>query len=110
MIQFGVDRWICSCGRFYDVDVKFTRACMICHTKRMKLIAGVKLGERLKKGLKIKSWSLRARRGFVTRCVNVGLTDSEKFEQLILNLEQREGNKGRSSFIRKKLQEKINGK
>ncbi len=107
--MFGVSTWICTCGNFFNVTLKFSRKCPDCNFKKMKYIAAMKTKARLNRGEKIKSWSNRARRGFITRCINVGLTDVKKFEQLMLNLEQREGNKRRSNHIRKKLQEKLDG-
>ena len=59
------------------------------------------MAERLKRGEKIKSWSRRAKKGFITRCLNIAKTDPAKFEQMMINLEKREGNKRRANYIRK---------
>ena len=41
-MAFGQDRWICTCGNFYDVSIRFSYDCPDCNNKKMKLIAAIK--------------------------------------------------------------------
>jgi hypothetical protein len=59
-------------------------------------------------GIPVASHKKRARKAYTTRLVNIGLKDYERFTILLRNLEKREGNKRRSSFIIRKYNQRYN--
>ena len=107
-MAFGQDRWICTCGNFYDVSIRFSYDCPDCNNKKMKLIAAIKTKARVARGEKIKSRSIKAKKAVETRLVNMYFKNKDKFDEALIRLIARDGNKRRANKVIRRIGD-ING-
>tara|TARA_Y100000310_G_C20632976_1_gene789621 strand:- start:482 stop:808 length:327 start_codon:yes stop_codon:yes gene_type:complete len=100
-LQFGrgAERFVCECGRFFD----WINGCTWCKEQRMRPLMVRKLAERRAKGIPIKSWQKRGRKAYETRLVNMAFADPIKYEESLIRMEIKDGNKRRSNRIRKRV-------
>ena len=100
-LQFGrgANRYVCECGRFFD----WIDGCDWCKARRMRTIMARKVAEKRASGIPIKSWQKRAQKAYLSRLINIGINEPERFERLIKNLIKKDGNERRSNQVRRKV-------
>ena len=96
--------WICFiCGGFYDWMAGNNDFCKDCNQKRILPLMMRKVAEKREKGIPIKSWSKRGRKAYLSRLVNMAFTDPIKYEESLIRLEIKDGNKRRANQVRRKV-------
>ena len=54
----------------------------------------------------IKSWQKRGRKAYLSRLVNLAFADPYRYEESLIRLEIKDGNKRRSNQVRRKVSER----
>ena len=99
----GSERYICECGRFFDT----IQGCTWCKTRRMRTIMARKVADKRERGIPIKSWQKRAQKAYMSRLVNIGINEPERFERLIEKLITKDGNERRANQVRKRIKRRL---
>ena len=99
----GAERYICQCGRFFD----WIDGCLWCKERKMRTLMARKVAEKRANGIPIKSWQKRAQKAYMSKLVNIGVNDPDRFERLIKNLIKKDGNERRAKNVRRKIATRI---
>ena len=103
-MQFGRggERFICyTCGDFFN----WIDGCAKCKSTRFRAYMAHKKDFNKKMGIVTKTATKRAGKAYMTRLVNIGMNDPDRFRRLIDKLEKRDGDKRRVNMIKKRINE-----
>ena len=100
-LQFGrgAERFICECGRFYN----WIDGCNHCKSNRMRMIMAKKVEQKKANGIPIKAYQKRGQKAYISRLANMFFNDPEKFIEIIIKLEGKDGNRKRINQVKRKI-------